>query len=85
MMTNKVPELSKSAIEIHPEDGTHESLASMQSRGFWNSCQRGGTDWDALVKAGFELDFEPDENGKVQSVTFRLNDTWLGIMQGSRH
>jgi hypothetical protein len=80
MMTQKLPAVVKSTSDVHRETGTHEPLTNLQSRGFWNSCQRGGTDWDALTKAGFELDFEPDENGKVQLVTFRLNSTWLGIM-----
>lgn len=84
MMTTKTPELSKSTLQIHQETGTHEPLTNLQSRGFWNSCQRGITDWDALTKAGFELEFEPNIEGKVESVTFRLNETWLAILNGTQ-
>ena len=78
MMTNKLPEIVKPTHDIHCETGTHESLRSLQSQGFWNSCQRGVTDWDTLTKAGFVLDFVPTANGKVESVTFQLDET-LGL------
>ena len=81
MMTSKLPEIVKLTIDIHSETKTHDSLKRVQSQGFWNSCQRGDTDWDALKKAGFELDFVPNPDGKVEAVTFRLNETWLAIMQ----
>ena len=82
MMSNKLPKVVKSTADIHCETGTHEPLANVQSRGFWNSCQRGIQDWDALTKAGFVLEFEPNVDGKVDSVTFKLNDSWLAIMRG---
>jgi hypothetical protein len=81
MMTNKLAEVVKPTHDIHRETGTRESLRSLQSQDFWNSCQRGSTDGDLLTKAGFVLDFVPSEDGKVESVTFRLNETWLAIMQ----
>ena len=83
MMTHKLPELTKATSDIHAESGTQEALATLKSKGFWNSCKRGITDWDALTKAGFDLDFSPDADGKVESVSFRLNEKWLAIMQGN--
>ena len=85
MMTVKLPEIVKSTSDIHSETKTHELFKRVQSQRFWNSWQRGDTDWDALKKAGFELDFVPNADGKVEAVTFRLNETWLAIMQGPTH
>lgn len=84
MMTGKLLELTKSTVEIHAETGTDETLASIQSRGFWNACQRGDTDWDALTKAGFDLDFVSNTDGKVEFVTFRLKHHWRAVMQRSQ-
>ena len=41
---------------------------------------RAGIDGE-LVKAGFEIEFEPNEEREVDTVTLRLNDTWKAIMQ----
>ena len=64
MMAQGVQEIDKSTDDIHRESGTQESLSKLQSRGFWNACQRGDPAWDALARAGFSLRFDPNDDGR---------------------
>jgi hypothetical protein len=81
MMAELTPKVTKSVDEIAAETGTDRSPSVLRSRRFWIACQSGKTPNDALAKAGFEIEFEPDEGNEVGTVTLRLNSTWKAIMQ----
>jgi len=81
MMGELTPHVTKSVHRITEETGTDKSPSVLHSRRFWNSCQAGKGANDTLVKAGFEIEFVPNEENKIDTVTLRLNDTWKAIMQ----
>ena len=81
MMSGLTPQVTKSVDSITKETGTVKSPSVLCSRRFWSSCQAAQGSNDALVKAGFEIEFEPNEEREVDTVTLRLNDTWKAIMQ----
>lgn len=67
--------------DITSETATTKTERTLQSTRFWQACQSGRSPNDALVTAGFEIDFEQDEGGNVREVTLRLNETWMTIMR----
>lgn len=81
MMTGLVGALTKSVDCIATETGTTKASRTLRSARFWRACQEGVAANDVLVKAGFIVEFDPDESGNVLEVTLRLNQTWLAIMQ----
>ena len=81
MMTELTPEVTKSISTIIEETGTERPQAVLRGEKFWTSCQAGSASNDALVSAGFEIEYEPNEEGEIDAVTLRLNDTWTSIMQ----
>ena len=81
MMRDLEPEVTKSVDKIADEIGTNKSASVLCSRRFWKTCQAGKSPNSAITKAGFEIDFEANGQDEIDTVTFRLNDTWKGIMQ----
>ena len=81
MMAELTPWVTRSVDRIAEETGTDKSPSVLRSRQFWNACQSGKGPNDTLVKAGFEIEFEPNEESEIDTVTLRLNDTWKAIMQ----
>lgn len=81
MMGELTPQVTKSVDNIIQETRTDKSSSVLHSRRFWNACQAGKGANDALVKAGFEIEFEPNEENEIDTVTLRLNHTWKAIMQ----
>jgi hypothetical protein len=81
MMTGLKPEVTKSVAVITSETATTKAESTLQSARFWKACQAGKSPNDALAVAGFEIDFEQDDDRKVQEVTLRLNQTWMTILQ----
>jgi len=81
MMAELTPEVTKTVQEIIKETATEKSPTILVSQRFWKSCQTGKGTNDTLSKAGFEIEFGPNEDGKVDAVTLQLNETWRGIMQ----
>lgn len=79
MMTGLKPEVTKSVDEISEETESSKAESTLHSLRFWRSCQEGKSPNDVLTTAGFELEFEEDEK-KVHEVTFKLNATWMSIM-----
>jgi hypothetical protein len=53
----------------------------LRSCRFWNACQAAKPPNGTLVKAGFDIEFEPTELNEIDAVTFRLNDTWKAILE----
>lgn len=82
MMTELTPQVTKSVDSITEETGTDKSPSVLRSRRFWNSCQTGKGTNDTIVKAGFEIEFEPNDDNEIDAVTLRLNNTWSNILQG---
>ena len=80
MMTSLTPEVTKSVAIISSETATTKAESTLRSVRFWRACQQGKSPNDTLAKAGFEVEFEPDERQAVQEVTLRLNQTWLTIL-----
>ncbi len=82
MMSGLTPQVTKSVDTITEEIGTDKSPSVLHSSRFWSSCQAAQGANDTLVKAGFEIEFEPNDESEVDEVTLRLNGTWKAIMQG---
>ena len=83
MMTSLTAEVTKTVDVITTETGTLKTEAMLKSLRFWQGCQDGSRPNDVIVAAGFEIEFAIDEK-KVHEVTFRLNNTWMKIMQQVR-
>ncbi len=83
MMSHLTPHVTKSVEDIVKETATEQKSASaLETMKFWKSAQAGTATNDTLSKAGFEIEFESNADGKVDSVTLQLNDTWRAILQG---
>jgi hypothetical protein len=81
MMTSLTAVVTKSVKEIISETATNKTESTVHSARFWRACQSGTSPNESLSKAGFEIEFEQDQERNVQEVTLRLNKTWLAIMQ----
>lgn len=81
MMTGLTPEVTKSVADITSETSTTKAESTLRSVRFWKACQAGKSPNDVLSTAGFEIDFEPDDQRHVHEVTLRLNETWMSILQ----
>ncbi len=81
MMTSLTPEITKSIEDITTETATTRSANTLRSERFWRACQSGESPNDVLATAGFEINFEQDDERKVQEVTLRLNQSWMSILQ----
>lgn len=82
MMSSLTSEVTKSVDVIISETATKKPYNTLRSQRFWRSCQVGNSPNDCLAKAGFELEFQPDEGSGVREVTLRLNETWMRILRG---
>ena len=81
MMTNLETEVTKSVDAIISETATTKAESTVRSVRFWRACQAGTGPNDFLAKAGFEIEFQQDQERQVQAVTLKLNATWLTILQ----
>ncbi|MFN3194130.1 MAG: hypothetical protein ACE361_26715 [Aureliella sp.] len=81
MMIALTPHATKSIEAIAAETGTTKAKKTLKSLAFWRSCKSGTSPNDALTAAGFEIEFEEDDDRCVSEVTLKLNSTWLSIMQ----
>ena len=79
MMTSLTPEVTKTVEEISSETASSKAASTLQSARFWQSCQDGKSPNEVLTVAGFEIDFDAQDK-KVAEVTFRLNSTWMLIL-----
>jgi hypothetical protein len=80
MMTSLTTEVTKSVEVITSETATTKADSTLRSVRFWRACQQGKSPNDFLSKAGFEIEFQQDEQRVVQEVTLRLNQTWMTIL-----
>lgn len=81
MMTNLTAEVTKSIDAIISETETTKAASTIRSVRFWKACQAGKSPNDALLTAGFEIDFESEDDRSVREVTLSLNPTWMAILQ----
>ncbi len=81
MMTSLTAEVTKSVEAITSETATTKAESTLRSVRFWRACQLGKGPNDFLVTAGFEIEFQQDEERNVREVTLRLNETWMTILQ----
>ncbi|MFK7737971.1 MAG: hypothetical protein AB8B50_18215 [Pirellulaceae bacterium] len=81
MMVSLTPEVCKPIEAIMEESETTKTEKRLRSAAFWKACQGGTTANDAIVVAGFEIDYNVEDDGTVCEVTFKLNSTWHSIMQ----
>jgi len=81
MMEHLTPHVTKSVEDIIKETATEKPASVLETQRFWKACQAGEGTNDTLAKAGFEIEFESNTEGKVDTVTLQLNDTWKAIMQ----
>jgi hypothetical protein len=81
MMTSFTEEVTRSVESITSETATTRAESSLRSARFWRACQLGESPNDVFVKAGFQIEFEQDEERNVREVTLRLNQTWMTILQ----
>jgi len=80
MMTGLQPQVTKSLASIISETATSKAESTLRSRRFWKACQEGKSPNDTLSVAGFEIDYELDDDNNVSNVTFQLNSTWMSIL-----
>ncbi len=81
MMAQLTPQVTKSIAEISKETATEKSATVLGTQRFWKACQAGTGTNNTLSKAGFEIEFESNEEGKVETVTLQLNEKWKAIMK----
>jgi len=81
MMTSFTEEVTRSVESITSETETTRAESSLRSARFWRACQVGDSPNDVFAKAGFEIEFEQDDERNVTEVTLRLNKTWMSILQ----
>jgi hypothetical protein len=81
MMADLTPHVTKSIDEIIQETETQKSASVLGTERFWKACQVGEGANDMLSKAGFEIEFAANAEGRVDTVTLQLNATWKAIMQ----
>lgn len=81
MMVALTPQVTKSVETIATETGSTKGKETLKSIAYWRSCQSGASANDSLSVAGFEIDFQEDQDRRVSEVTLKLNSTWLSIMQ----
>jgi len=82
MMGSRTADVTKSVDTIVTATATTKGEKVLRSERFWLSCQAGASPNDVLTKAGFEIEFEADDDRRVEEVTLRLNQTWKNILQG---
>ena len=82
MMTGLAPEVTMSVDAIISGTSTSKAESTLRSARFWRACQAGKSPNDFLATAGFEVEFEQDDQRNVHEVTLRLNETWMTILQG---
>ncbi|MDP6448270.1 MAG: hypothetical protein QF805_31045 [Pirellulaceae bacterium] len=81
MMGSLTAEVTKTVDAISSETATTKGQNTVRSERFWRACQAGTSPNDALVQAGFEIEFEASDRC-VDEVTLKLNQTWMTILQG---
>lgn len=81
MMTSLMAEVTKSVDAIAAETATTIAEKTLRSVRFWEACQSGIAPHEVIAKAGFLVDFQPEEDRTVDEVTLRLNETWMTIMR----
>lgn len=67
-------EITLSVEEIHGQSGTDVSLAELRNPGSWNPCRDAKPDFNTAQKNGLNIDFDVEADGKVQFVTFSLDE-----------
>ncbi len=81
MMADLTLQVTKTIEEIIEETATEKPSSVLGTQRFWKACQAGKGTNDTLSKAGFEIEFGSNAEGKVDTVTLQLNGTWKAIMQ----
>ena len=81
MMTELTTSVTKSVSQIIEETATEKSVSVLETHRFWKTLQDGKGANDTLLRAGFQIEFTTNEEGKVDTVTLQLNDTWTAILQ----
>ena len=80
MMTSLTAEVTKSVEDITSETATTKAEGTLRSVRFWEACQLGKSPNDYLATAGFEIEFQQDEQRNVREVTLRLNKSWMAVL-----
>ncbi len=65
----------------HERNRDDQSRKYAKERPFLRTCQLGKSPNDFLASAGFEIEFEQDDDRVVREVTLRLNRTWMNILE----
>lgn len=81
MMRSRTLEVTKTIDEIAAETGTDESIENLRSFGFWNAGRLAKKDWDTIPRNGLDIGFDTNAYGKVDQVTFSLNESWQAVLR----
>ena len=81
MMVSRTTDVTKSVDDIVAATATTKGEKTVRSERFWLAYQAGVSPNEVLTKAGFEIEFETDDDRRVEKVTLRLNQTWRNILQ----
>ncbi|MCA9166379.1 MAG: hypothetical protein KDB23_01865 [Planctomycetales bacterium] len=82
MMGSRLTDVTKSVDAIVDAIASTKAHKLVHSERFWLGCQAGTSPNDVFAKAGFEIEFEANDDRHVEEVTLRLNPTWRNILQG---
>src|SRR5262249_10924356 len=82
MMRRKLAEITLPVEQIYQEVGFGGPFADLRSYSYWNSCRNRIPGWDTHTKQGLEVYFDVNDEGKVDEVTFRLDESWRSLMEG---
>lgn len=83
MYRERSPETTLTIDEVAEGLGADPS-EGISSKRFWNVCREGTGKFDTIAKQGLLVEFEPTADGSVETVTFRLNATWMDHFQRVR-
>lgn len=72
LIRENLSEITLTIDEIVAGTKTTMTPESVRSIGFWNACREGREYFDTIYKHGISIDFNPNQGGQVETVTFRL-------------
>lgn len=81
MMRQRVAEVTLPVDQIYEEVGSGGPPEDLRTYSYWNSCRWHGPYWETLFKREFEVEFELSPQGKVDEVTFPLDESWRSLME----
>ena len=81
MIQNRVFAVTKPIEEVESESGADMDPIDIRSVRFWSACRAAKPSFNTLSRKGVLIDFQPNEHGKIDMLTFMLDESWRGFLQ----